>query len=83
MTAPAIGRAVWYFGLWDPGMLSAEQPCAATITYVWGPSMVNLRYLDHTGAEHVAFSIPLRAYRSDDKHGNGSPVAVWPVFTPG
>jgi hypothetical protein len=39
-----------------------------TITYVWGPGMVNLRYLDHTGAEHVAFSIPLRTYRSDDKH---------------
>lgn len=82
MTTPAIGRAVWYFGPASDGVIGVAQPMAATITYVWGPGMVNLRYLDHTGISHVANSIPLRTYRIDDKHGDGA-VAVWPVFTPG
>lgn len=66
---PVIGRKVWYRhdgrsatdvmgGLVHPVAYS-DQPMDATIIYVWGDRMVNLRITDHAGNTFALSSVTL------------------------
>lgn len=66
---PTIGRKVWYrhdgaplvSGLpapWTPTSYG-DQPMDATVVYVWGDRMVNLRVTDHAGNTFVVTSVTL------------------------
>lgn len=60
---PTVGCVVWFrpngavmgFNVFDD-----KQPCAATVAYVHGQRLVNLRVVDHSGAEAQVTSVPLR-----------------------
>ena len=66
---PTIGRKVWYRHDGNPttdimgGMLHpiaySDQPMDATVIYVWGDRMVNLRIVDHAGNAFSLASITL------------------------
>lgn len=66
---PTIGRKVWYrhdgaplvSGLpapWSPTSYG-DQPMDATVVYVWGDRMVNLRVTDHDGNTFIVTSCTL------------------------
>lgn len=66
---PAIGRKVWYRhdgnpiydgvpAPWTPTSYG-DQPMDATVVYVWGDRMVNLRVTDHAGATFIVTSVTL------------------------
>lgn len=55
---PTIGRQVWF---WNAAPSNREeQPCAATVVYVWNDRMVNLQVIDHGGEARSRTSVPLR-----------------------
>lgn len=60
---PTVGRKVWYrpFGhhRTQLGVWNDEQPCDATVTYVWGDRMVNLHVIGPAGAVHQFNSVTL------------------------
>lgn len=60
---PTVGRKVWYrpsghnrtqLGVWND-----DQPCDATVTYVWHDRMVNLHVIGPAGAVHQFNSVQL------------------------
>lgn len=53
---PSIGRKVWYW-TGNPEQKQAED---ATVCYVWGTRMVNLRVTDHFGASRPETSVLFR-----------------------
>jgi hypothetical protein len=55
---PTIGRKVWYRN--DRTMhVHSDQPCDATVIYVWNDSMVSLDVTDHAGNRHIRTSVRL------------------------
>jgi hypothetical protein len=60
MIQPSIGRKVWYWPIGgEMGVNDSSQPCDATVIYVWGDTMVNLRVTDHHGHTHTRTSVTL------------------------
>jgi hypothetical protein len=76
---PTIGRKVWYYeALPDAGCMNLQVPYDATVVYVWGPDLVNLRVTKHTGDTIVRTSVPLRdPSPGGDQHGTGNPFCTW------
>lgn len=80
---PSIGRKVWFYEpSLNAGIYSADQPFDATVIYVWGPNMVNLRVTDHAGQVSTRTSVPLRDPLEGDQHGKEY-VATWMPYQVG
>lgn len=56
MIEPTVGRVVWY----RPGGSMKDQPCAAMVTYVHSPRLVNLIVFDPNGNPVPRTSITMR-----------------------
>lgn len=80
-----IGRKVWFYeALADAGCMNPYTPYDATVIYVWGPDLVNLRVTKHTGDTIIRTSVRLRdPSEGGDMHGTGNPYATWMPFQVG
>jgi hypothetical protein len=88
---PTIGRKMWFF---DTGSAKNERaqngpayyddrvPFDATVIYVWGPSLVNLRVTDHAGNVFTRTSVPVADYDEGYEHGHQM-VAAWMPYQSG
>ena len=79
---PTVGRKVWYYEAGPGNILDPRTPFDATIVYVWGPGMVNLRVTDHQGLTVPRYSVLLREPREGDEHGS-SEFATWMPYQMG
>lgn len=59
MIRPTVGRVVWFYPSKAADAPDPLQPFAATIAYVHSDRCVNLSYLDHSGQQYAATSVPL------------------------
>lgn len=75
MIKPTIGRKVWFWNV-----EKHEQPEDATICYVYGDSMVNLRVTDHQGVSRAETSVSLK--QPEDTEWSGR-YAEWMPFQVG
>lgn len=73
---PSIGRKLWYW-TGDPEQKQAQD---ATVCYVWGTRMVNLRVTDHQGVSRPETSV--RLWQEGDPALMGA-YAMWMPFQVG
>lgn len=80
VTAPTVGRKVWYhpseYDKMGPGgMQCGPQPLDATVVFVHGDRMVNLVVFDANGNMHKRTSVTLR--QPDDDISEGQAYCEW------
>ena len=73
---PTIGRKVWYWDK-DQAVYSQDQAHDATVIYVWGDDLVNLRVTNHAGTTGIKTSVRLRDFREGDSHTSAHGFATW------
>lgn len=68
---PTIGRKMYFRGKLLAGEVCNDpsQPFDATVTFVWNPSLVNLRVTDHAGNSFAASLVAVRQENEDAPQG--------------
>lgn len=89
---PSVGRKMWFFASEvhevskgmapPPGVINMAAPFDATVIYVHGPDMVNLRVTDHVGTVYTRASVPVADYDESYRHGVRN-VAAWMPYQSG
>ena len=81
---PSVGRKLHYWPTFkDVSLMTKahnDQPCDATVIYVWSDTCVNLQIFDHGGGLHFRESV--RVMQSGEELPPHGGYAEWPFLTP-